>query len=42
MRQEAASALEKMFKAAEDDSILLAGVSAYRSHSTQKRCLNVM
>ena len=36
MRQEAATALENMFKAAEDDSILLAGVSAYRSHSTQK------
>lgn len=35
LRQEAASALEQMFKAAEDDSILLAGVSAYRSHSTQ-------
>ncbi|MDQ8734157.1 D-alanyl-D-alanine carboxypeptidase family protein [Paenibacillus sp. LHD-38] len=36
MRQEAASALEKLFAAAEDDSIQLAGVSAYRSHSTQK------
>lgn len=36
MRQEAASALEEMFEAAEGDSILLAGVSAYRSHSTQK------
>lgn len=36
MRQEAATALEDMFKAAEDDNILLAGVSAYRSHSTQK------
>lgn len=36
MRQEAASALEQMFKAAEDDGILLAGVSAYRSHNTQK------
>lgn len=35
MRQEAATALEQMFKAAENDSILLAGVSAYRSHSTQ-------
>lgn len=36
MRQEAATALKQMFKAAEDDGILLAGVSAYRSHSTQK------
>ncbi|WP_157265721.1 M15 family metallopeptidase [Paenibacillus sp. FJAT-27812] len=36
MRQEAATALENMFKAAENDSIQLAGVSAYRSHSTQK------
>ncbi|KRE48522.1 M15 family metallopeptidase [Paenibacillus sp. Soil522] len=36
MRQEAAAAVEQMFKAAEDDGILLAGVSAYRSHSTQK------
>lgn len=36
MRQEAASALEKLFAAAEDDNIQLAGVSAYRSHSTQK------
>lgn len=36
MRQEAASALEQMFEAAEGDSILLAGVSAYRSHTTQK------
>lgn len=36
MRQEAATALEKMFGAAKSDNILLAGVSAYRSHSTQK------
>jgi D-alanyl-D-alanine carboxypeptidase len=36
MRQEAATALENMFGAAENDNILLAGVSAYRSHSTQK------
>lgn len=36
LRKEAASALEKMFEAAEEDSILLAGVSAYRSHSMQK------
>lgn len=35
MRKEAAAALEKMFKAAEDDNIQLAGVSAYRSHETQ-------
>lgn len=35
MRQEAATALEKMFKAAENDGAMLAGVSAYRSHSTQ-------
>ncbi|WP_364151978.1 M15 family metallopeptidase [Paenibacillus sp. LPE1-1-1.1] len=36
LRQEAASALEKLFAAAEADNIQLAGVSAYRSHSTQK------
>lgn len=36
MRKEAAGALEELFKGAEDDNILLAGVSAYRSHSTQK------
>ncbi|MGO4545282.1 M15 family metallopeptidase [Paenibacillus sp. 2TAB23] len=36
LRQEAAVALEELFSAAEDDSILLAGVSAYRSHNTQK------
>jgi D-alanyl-D-alanine carboxypeptidase len=36
LRQEAATALEKLFEAAENDDILLAGVSAYRSHSTQK------
>jgi D-alanyl-D-alanine carboxypeptidase len=35
MRQDAATALEKLFAAAEDDNILLAGVSAYRSHKTQ-------
>jgi len=35
MRKEAAEALEKMFEAAKDDSIHLAGVSAYRSHQTQ-------
>ncbi|WP_407946348.1 D-alanyl-D-alanine carboxypeptidase family protein [Paenibacillus alkaliterrae] len=36
LRKEAAGGLEKMFAAAEDEGILLAGVSAYRSHSTQK------
>ncbi|WP_028608360.1 M15 family metallopeptidase [Paenibacillus harenae] len=36
LRKEAASALEELFGAAEKDNILLAGVSAYRSHSTQK------
>jgi len=36
MRQEAAEALEGMFAGAESDGVLLAGVSAYRSHSTQK------
>lgn len=35
MRQDAATALEKLFAAAEDDNIQLAGVSAYRSHKTQ-------
>lgn len=36
MRQAAATALEEMFGAAEVDGIYLAGVSAYRSHETQK------
>ncbi|URN95572.1 MAG: M15 family metallopeptidase [Candidatus Pristimantibacillus lignocellulolyticus] len=36
MRQAAATALEEMFEAAEVDGIYLAGVSAYRSHETQK------
>jgi D-alanyl-D-alanine carboxypeptidase len=36
LRQEAAEALEEMFTAAENDSTPLAGVSAYRSHATQK------
>lgn len=36
MRKEAAGALEDMFEAAENDGIHLAGVSAYRSHTTQK------
>lgn len=35
MRKEAAEALEKMFEAAIEDGIHLAGVSAYRSHKTQ-------
>ncbi|TBL75134.1 M15 family metallopeptidase [Paenibacillus thalictri] len=36
MRKEAAEALEKLFKAAADDKLPLAGVSAYRSYATQK------
>jgi D-alanyl-D-alanine carboxypeptidase len=36
MRKEAAEALESMFSAAEEDGIMLAGVSGYRSGSTQK------
>ncbi|MFX3636431.1 MAG: D-alanyl-D-alanine carboxypeptidase family protein [Candidatus Pristimantibacillus sp.] len=36
MRKEAAGALEEMFAAAKQDGIHLAGVSAYRSHTTQK------
>ena len=36
MRKEAAEALEHMFAAAKEDGIYLAGVSGYRSHSTQK------
>lgn len=36
MREEAAEALERMFAGAEEDGVSLAGVSAYRSHSTQK------
>jgi D-alanyl-D-alanine carboxypeptidase len=36
LRKEAATALEKLFAGAEKDDIYLAGVSAYRSHSTQK------
>jgi D-alanyl-D-alanine carboxypeptidase len=35
LRKEAADALEKLFKAAKDDKLPLAGVSAYRSHATQ-------
>jgi len=40
LRQEAAEALEHMFEAAEVDGIYLAGVSAYRSHSTQTALFN--
>lgn len=36
MRKEAAEALESLFAGAEKDKIYLAGVSAYRSHKTQK------
>ncbi|MFB9277910.1 M15 family metallopeptidase [Cohnella cellulosilytica] len=36
MRKEAAKALEKLFKGAEDDGIELKAVSGYRSYSTQK------
>ncbi len=35
MRKEAAAALEKMFAAAKEDGIYLAGVSGYRSYETQ-------
>jgi zinc D-Ala-D-Ala carboxypeptidase len=37
MRKDAADALKDLFKAAEDDGIELAGVSAYRSHERQKQ-----
>lgn len=40
MRKEAAGALEKMFAGAEKDGIYLAGVSAYRSHTTQTSLFN--
>lgn len=40
MRSEAAGALEKLFAGAEKDGIYLAGVSAYRSHSTQTSLFN--
>jgi D-alanyl-D-alanine carboxypeptidase len=40
MRREAASALEELFAGAEKDGIYLAGVSAYRSQSTQVRLFN--
>nr|WP_110934262.1 M15 family metallopeptidase [Paenibacillus bouchesdurhonensis] len=40
MRSEAAKALEEMFAGAEADGVYLAGVSAYRSHSTQRSLFN--
>ncbi|MFB6364297.1 D-alanyl-D-alanine carboxypeptidase family protein [Paenibacillus elgii] len=40
MRKEAAAALEKLFQAAKKDNLPLAGVSAYRSHETQKTVYN--
>lgn len=36
LRKEASGALEDMFAGAESDGVYLAGVSAYRSHETQK------
>lgn len=36
LRQEAAEALEKMFSEAQDDNIILYGVSGYRSYARQK------
>ena len=40
IRKEAAVALEKLFSAAKQDNILLAGVSAYRSAQTQEGLFN--
>lgn len=40
MRKEAAKALEDLFAGAEKDGISLLGVSAYRSHETQKALFN--
>lgn len=40
MRKEAADALEKLFAAAKDDGIALAGVSGYRSEATQTTLFN--
>jgi D-alanyl-D-alanine carboxypeptidase len=40
MRKEAAAAVEQLFSGAEIDGIHLAGVSAYRSYSTQKSVFN--
>jgi D-alanyl-D-alanine carboxypeptidase len=40
MRKEAAEALEKLFAGAKKDGVYLAGVSGYRSRSTQKALFN--
>lgn len=40
MKTEAATAIERLFKAASEDGMDLAGVSAYRSHSTQESLFN--
>jgi len=40
MRKEAATALEKLFDAAKNDGVQLAGVSGYRSESRQKTLYN--
>ena len=40
MRKEAAGALEKLFAAAKEDGVQLAGVSGYRSESRQKTLYN--
>ncbi|MDN9012034.1 M15 family metallopeptidase [Brevibacillus laterosporus] len=40
MRKEAAVALEQLFAGAKQEGIMLAGVSAYRSHSTQTTLFN--
>ncbi|MBA4534543.1 M15 family metallopeptidase [Brevibacillus halotolerans] len=40
MRQEAADALQQLFAGAKKEGIMLAGVSAYRSHTTQTNLFN--
>ncbi|MBG9773114.1 M15 family metallopeptidase [Brevibacillus laterosporus] len=40
MRKEAADALQQMFAGAKQEGIMLAGVSAYRSHTTQTNLFN--
>ncbi|WP_068792354.1 M15 family metallopeptidase [Brevibacillus laterosporus] len=40
MRQEAADALQQLFAGAKQEGIMLAGVSAYRSHTTQTNLFN--
>ncbi|WP_461480282.1 M15 family metallopeptidase [Paenibacillus sp. PvR052] len=40
IRQEAATALEELFEAAEKDGLSLAGVSGYRSHAIQRSLYN--